>query len=143
MVRDSQSSSVLIAPAQREVERWIEVTLFTGRWLMAPVYVGLLVILGAVAVKFFEEIVLTIPRILSMQERDLQRSQAETPQFDRSDFGDPPASHFSERERAGQAGHCLAARHPSRLRCLGPAAGGHGSSQRIGACKGRNLDYNG
>jgi len=38
---------------------------------MASVYVGLLVILAAVTVKFVEETVLAVPLILSMQERDL------------------------------------------------------------------------
>lgn len=71
MVSDSQPASVFASPRQRRIEGWIEVILFAGRWLMAPVYVGLLVILGAVAVKFIEEVVLTIPQILSMQERDL------------------------------------------------------------------------
>lgn len=53
------------------IEGWIENVLFAGRWLMAPIYLGLLVILGAVAVKFIEELVMTIPLILSMKEREL------------------------------------------------------------------------
>lgn len=55
----------------RRIEAGIEYILFAGRWLMAPVYVGLLLILAAIAVKFVEEIVLTIPQVLSMQEREL------------------------------------------------------------------------
>ena len=43
----------------RRVEVWIETLLFAGRWLMARIYLGLLVILGAVAVKFVEELVVT------------------------------------------------------------------------------------
>ena len=38
---------------------------------MAPVYVGLLIVLGAVAVRFIEEVIVTIPQVLSMEERDL------------------------------------------------------------------------
>jgi uncharacterized protein (TIGR00645 family) len=53
------------------VERWLERLLFAGRWLMAPIYVGLVLILAAITVKFVEEIVLTLPTVLSMQERDL------------------------------------------------------------------------
>lgn len=53
------------------VEAAIEALLFAGRWLMAPIYIGLLVILGAIAVKFIEEMVVTIPQVLSMEERDL------------------------------------------------------------------------
>jgi Uncharacterized protein family, UPF0114 len=54
----------------RRIEVWIETLLFAGRWLMAPIYLGLLVILGAVAVKFVEELVVTIPLLLSMKERE-------------------------------------------------------------------------
>jgi len=53
------------------VERWVERLLFAGRWLMAPIYVGLLLILAVIAVKFVEELVLTLPSVLSMEERDL------------------------------------------------------------------------
>jgi uncharacterized protein (TIGR00645 family) len=53
------------------VERWVETLLFAGRWLMAPIYLGLLVILAVIAVKFVEELVLALPSVLSMHERDL------------------------------------------------------------------------
>ncbi len=58
-------------PTRNRVETLLETVLFAGRWIMAPVYVGLLVILAAVAVKFVEEIVITIPEVLSMDEREL------------------------------------------------------------------------
>ncbi|HEU5276760.1 MAG TPA: TIGR00645 family protein [Xanthobacteraceae bacterium] len=53
------------------VERWLESLLFAGRWFMAPIYVGLLLILAVITVKFVEELVLTLPSVLSMEERDL------------------------------------------------------------------------
>lgn len=53
------------------VERWIETILFAGRWLMAPIYVGLLCILGALVIKFVEELVFALPSVLSMHEKDL------------------------------------------------------------------------
>lgn len=53
------------------IEAWLERVLFAGRWIMAPIYVGLLAILVVVAVKFVEELVLTVPFVLSMQEREL------------------------------------------------------------------------
>lgn len=56
---------------QTTAELWLETILFTGRWLMAPVYIGLLVLLAAVVVKFGEELVHTVPEVLHMQERDL------------------------------------------------------------------------
>ncbi len=56
---------------QSRAEVWLETILFTGRWLMAPVYVGLLVVLGAIVVKFVEELVHTVPEVLHLEERDL------------------------------------------------------------------------
>jgi uncharacterized protein (TIGR00645 family) len=53
------------------VERSVESLLFAGRWLMAPIYIGLLLILAALAVKFVEELITTLPLVLSMHERDL------------------------------------------------------------------------
>jgi uncharacterized protein (TIGR00645 family) len=53
------------------IENAIEALLFSGRWLLAPIYVGLLVILGAITVKFVEEVVVMIPQVLHMQEREL------------------------------------------------------------------------
>ena len=53
------------------VERGLEALLFAGRWLMAPIYVGLLFILAAIAIKFVEELLLTMPSLLSMHERDM------------------------------------------------------------------------
>ncbi len=53
------------------MEKWLEILLFSGRWLLAPIYIGLLVILAAIAVKFIEEIILTIPQVLAMAEREL------------------------------------------------------------------------
>ena len=53
------------------VERGLEALLFAGRWLMAPIYVGLLFILAAIAIKFVEELLVTMPSLLSMHERDM------------------------------------------------------------------------
>ena len=69
--RSSSHARSVIRSSSKAVERALEGLLFAGRWLMAPVYVGLLVILAAVAVKFVEETVLAIPHVFSMQERDL------------------------------------------------------------------------
>ena len=55
----------------RRIEDLIEGVLFAGRWLMAPIYLGLLVILAALAVKFVEELIHTVPLVLAMKERDL------------------------------------------------------------------------
>ena len=55
----------------KSVERCLETLLFGGRWLMAPIYVGLIVILAMISIKFVEELVLTLPSVLSMSDRDL------------------------------------------------------------------------
>jgi uncharacterized protein (TIGR00645 family) len=53
------------------IERWLETLFFAGRWLMAPIYVGLLFMLAVIAIKFVEELLVTLPLVLSMHERDL------------------------------------------------------------------------
>lgn len=61
----------MLSDRLKAVERWLERLLFAGRWLMAPIYMGLLFILAVITVKFVEELVLTLPSVLSMEERDL------------------------------------------------------------------------
>lgn len=53
------------------IERTLEAGLFAGRWLLAPVYVGLLVALGMVTVKFAQELVHSVLGLLSMKDKDL------------------------------------------------------------------------
>jgi uncharacterized protein (TIGR00645 family) len=60
-----------MADRRMRIDARLEQVLFAGRWIMAPIYVGLLVILAVVAIKFVEELVLTVPLVLSMQEREL------------------------------------------------------------------------
>jgi uncharacterized protein (TIGR00645 family) len=55
----------------KKIEILIEFLIFSGRWLMAPIYLGLLIIVGAITVKVVEELVVTLPSILHMEERDL------------------------------------------------------------------------
>ena len=55
----------------RRVERVFEAGLFAGRWLLAPVYLGLLVALGMVTVKFAQELIHTLPGLLFMKESEL------------------------------------------------------------------------
>ncbi|HJU16893.1 MAG TPA: TIGR00645 family protein [Stellaceae bacterium] len=71
---DRQDQSFRQFPTRRGVRRtetWLEAGLFAGRWLLAPVYVGLLVALGMITVKFVQELVVTIPGLLGMKEREL------------------------------------------------------------------------
>jgi uncharacterized protein (TIGR00645 family) len=53
------------------IERALEAGLFAGRWLLAPVYVGLLVALGMITVKFVQELAHAVPGLLSMKDTEL------------------------------------------------------------------------
>ncbi|HHQ4689553.1 TPA: TIGR00645 family protein [Aeromonas veronii] len=45
--------------------------MYASRWIMAPIYLGLSLILLALGVKFFQEILHILPNILDMKEVDL------------------------------------------------------------------------
>lgn len=52
------------------LERWLETGLFASRWLMAPIYVGLVGALVALIVVFFQEIAHAVPHLLEMHAED-------------------------------------------------------------------------
>ena len=53
------------------MEKMFENTMYATRWLLAPIYFGLSFALLALGVKFFAEVIHTLPMILSMSEMDL------------------------------------------------------------------------
>lgn len=53
------------AESRNRVEYAFEQTLFASRWLMAPMYLGLVVALGVVALIFLRELVESIPLMLT------------------------------------------------------------------------------
>ena len=53
------------------MERIIEKLMYSSRWIMAPIYLGMSLILLALGVKFFQEIFHIVPIIFSMSEVDL------------------------------------------------------------------------
>lgn len=53
------------------MERIIEKLMYSSRWLLAPVYLGLSLILLALAIKFFQEIFHLLPVIFTIKEADL------------------------------------------------------------------------
>ncbi|MBF9000859.1 MULTISPECIES: TIGR00645 family protein [Vibrio] len=53
------------------MERIFEKLLYAARWIMAPVYLGLSLVLVALAIKFFQEVLHILPNILSIKEVDL------------------------------------------------------------------------
>lgn len=53
------------------LETAIESVIYMSRWLMAPVYLGLIAALAILIVTFFRELVLQAPQILTMDETDV------------------------------------------------------------------------
>ena len=53
------------------MEKLFELLMYASRWIMAPIYLGLSVVLALLAVKFFQEIIHLVPIILSTPEVDM------------------------------------------------------------------------
>jgi len=53
------------------LERIIEHTIYGSRWLMAPIYLGLIAALGILIVTFFRQLALAIPGVMQMNESDV------------------------------------------------------------------------
>jgi len=53
------------------LERAIESVIYFSRWLMAPVYLGLIAALAILIVTFFRELVHQAPNVLTMDETDV------------------------------------------------------------------------
>ncbi len=53
------------------MEKLFERLMYASRWIMAPIYLGLSVVLALLAVKFFQEIIHLVPIILTTPEVDM------------------------------------------------------------------------
>jgi len=53
------------------IEQFVERLIYTSRWLLAPIYLGMSIALMALAVKFFQEMYHFIPVILEVDESQL------------------------------------------------------------------------
>jgi len=53
------------------MEKQLESLMYASRWLMAPIYLGLSLVLIALGIKFFQEIFHLLPNILQTKEADL------------------------------------------------------------------------
>lgn len=53
------------------MEKFLEQFMYSTRWLLAPIYLGMSLILLALAIKFFQEIWHVLPAILTVKEADL------------------------------------------------------------------------
>ncbi len=56
---------------QQRIEYFIERTMYASRWIMAPVYLGMSLVLLALAIKFFQELYHFLPRILSLPDSEI------------------------------------------------------------------------
>jgi len=52
-------------------ERWLEVVLFNSRWILAPVYVGLVVSLLMLLTSFVHELLEALPNLLQMSSEEV------------------------------------------------------------------------
>ncbi len=55
----------------RKTEHVLERVIFGSRWLMAPFYLGLVVCLVVLLIKFLQELVHIVPGVLQMRETDV------------------------------------------------------------------------
>ncbi|AGU58747.1 hypothetical protein A6A12_2607 [Vibrio anguillarum] len=53
------------------MENIVEKLLYSARWIMAPIYLGLSLVLLALGIKFFQEVFHLLPNILSTDEVSL------------------------------------------------------------------------
>ena len=53
------------------MEQWFEKLMYSTRWLLAPIYLGLSLALLALAIKFFTELFHVLPHIFTVSEMDL------------------------------------------------------------------------
>lgn len=52
-------------------QRFIEKIMYASRWVMAPVYLGMGLVLGALAIKFFQELYGLLPHLFMMSENEV------------------------------------------------------------------------
>ena len=53
-------------PKTKPVERGFKATLFASRWIMAPMYLGLVLVLGMLAIVFLRELVYYLPQVMTL-----------------------------------------------------------------------------
>jgi len=53
------------------IEKLIEQTIFRARWILAPIYLGLAAALLILCVKFVQELIHIIPRVIEMSEEQI------------------------------------------------------------------------
>ncbi len=56
---------------QKRLEHFLERAMYASRWLMAPIYFGMTLVLLALAIKFFQELYHFLPQILQLPDSEL------------------------------------------------------------------------
>lgn len=56
---------------KEKIEHSLERILYGSRWILAPVYVGMSLVVAALFIKFFQELYHFLPHLLEMNETDL------------------------------------------------------------------------
>ena len=67
----SEPPAPAIESPEARIRRNMGRVMFAARWLVAPIYLGLLAVLALVAVKFVQKLVLAVPLVLGMTSNDL------------------------------------------------------------------------
>ena len=55
----------------KRIEHALEVVIFTSRWLLAPFYVGLIIAIGMLLIKFAQEFLHTLPLLFNTSESEV------------------------------------------------------------------------
>ena len=55
----------------RKLEHALESLIFSSRWLLAPSFVGLIVAIGVLVVKFFKQLALLVPMVVDGSESEI------------------------------------------------------------------------
>ena len=53
------------------IEKIVEKLMYSARWILAPIYLGLSLTLLALAIKFFQEVFYILPNVFQIAEADL------------------------------------------------------------------------
>ncbi len=56
---------------EKKIELIMERCMYASRWILAPVYLGMSLVLFALSIKFFQELIHFLPHILDINESDL------------------------------------------------------------------------
>lgn len=55
----------------KRVEHWLEVIMFNSRWLLAPFYMGLVISIALLLIKFLQELVHVVTQVFTLSEGDV------------------------------------------------------------------------